>query len=360
MSKIHYSIIAVVTNDLNSDQRMHRICTTYSDQGKNVLLLGHKKRDSLELIPRSYKQKRIRTLIQKGPIFYFEYNFRLFLIILFQKVDRYYSVDLDTLLAVGTAHLINGKPYIFDAHEYFAELPELDGKIIKKWLWTLVGQLFIPKAERRITIGSYLAEELQTKYNQAFDVVYNLPISKEPIENKKIGKKVLLYQGKVNKERGISELIIAMESLPKCELWIIGDGDIILEMKVLATKSRVGHRIKMMGWISPLDLHKYTCQAFLGLNILGTTNANYHLSAANKVYDYIMAGVPVLTMDFPEYKKLNKTFDIGYLISKISPKHLAKVISEIIDNEKIYNQKVSNCKNARNILHWEIEQRKFN
>src|SRR5690242_5506869 len=91
-------LIFTVTNDLNYDQRMIRICNSLAKAGHKVLLIGRKKKDSVHLQSQSFKQKRLHCLFQKGKWFYAEYNIRLFIYLLFKKADLICAIDLDTIL----------------------------------------------------------------------------------------------------------------------------------------------------------------------------------------------------------------------------------------------------------------------
>jgi hypothetical protein len=64
-------IIFTVTNDLNYDSRMIRICNSLSDAGYNVTLVGTRFKKSAPLQQQNYRQKRIRVNVEKGFGFYF-------------------------------------------------------------------------------------------------------------------------------------------------------------------------------------------------------------------------------------------------------------------------------------------------
>jgi glycosyltransferase involved in cell wall biosynthesis len=72
---------------------------------------------------------------------------------------------------------------------------------------------------------------------------------------------------------------------------------------------------------------------------------------ANKAFDYMMAGVPSLQMDFPEYKKLNDRFNIFILIPDLNPKNIAKAILSIKNYQEL---NIHNLEAAKE-FNWEKE-----
>ena len=111
-------IIVSVTNDLVTDQRVSKTCSTLSEMGYDILLIGRRLKNSLP-IQRNYTTKRIQLLFNKGYLFYAEYNIRLFLFLLFSKKDILFSNDLDTLPANYIIGKLQQRNLIFDSHELF-------------------------------------------------------------------------------------------------------------------------------------------------------------------------------------------------------------------------------------------------
>jgi len=96
-----------VTNDLNQDQRMHRICNTLLDQGYKVTLVGRKKNVSDPLYEQSFEQHRLSLFFESGVLFYLEYQIRLLVFLLTTSSAKLMvSVDLDTAFPVRVASWI--------------------------------------------------------------------------------------------------------------------------------------------------------------------------------------------------------------------------------------------------------------
>ena len=120
-------IIVSVTNDLATDQRVHKVCTFLMEQGAQVTLVGRKLPNSLP-VKREYRTHRMRLLFKKGALFYVFFNIRLYLYLLFHRCDVLVANDLDTLLANAEAKRWKRIPLVYDSHEYFTEVPELTGR----------------------------------------------------------------------------------------------------------------------------------------------------------------------------------------------------------------------------------------
>ena len=143
-------VIVSVINDLTSDQRVDRTCTTLFEMGYDVLLVGRKMKRSVSLKPRVYKITRMSLLFEKGPLFYAEYNLRLFFLLLFRKFDVLHANDLDTLLANRFAHRIKGGDLVYDSHEYFTEVPELVEGSFAKHIWLKIEQSIFPSLKVKL------------------------------------------------------------------------------------------------------------------------------------------------------------------------------------------------------------------
>ena len=168
-------IIVSVTSDLVSDNRVHKYCTTLHNMGFEVLLVGRKLKTSQPLQPRNYPTKRFKLIFQKGPLFYAEFNFRLYLFLLFSKAGIVLANDLDTLPANFLASRIKQIPLVYDSHEYFTEVPELINRPGVRKIWEWIERKTVPKVNYATTVCESIAAIYTGKYGLPFRVVRNLP-----------------------------------------------------------------------------------------------------------------------------------------------------------------------------------------
>ncbi len=354
-------IICTVSNDLTYDQRMIRICGTLAEAGYEVTLVGRELPASRPLQSQSFAQKRLKLLFNKGKFFYLSLNSRLFFLLLFSKFDIVYAVDLDTLLAGRFVSALRRKTCVFDAHEYFTEVPELATRPVSKSVWEVAARLAIPGLKHAITVCGSLADVFEKRYGVHFEVIRNVPKTFPPMSNsaKTESPFVLIYQGVLNDGRGLEECIIAMKQLPNTKLWICGEGDLSEELRQLAQENGLSSQVKFWGKLPPDELAKLTAQAHIGLNLLKNKGLNYYFSLANKAFDYIQAGLPSLGMKFPEYQLLNEKHDVFQLIDELEPGAIVVAVNHLRSDKCRYEQLVDNCKTAAKQLNWELESEKL-
>ena len=153
-------IIFTVTNDLNYDQRMIRICNSLSECGHDIKIIGRKFNDSPSLEKKKYQQKRLQLFFKKGFGFYFEYNLKLFFYLLSQKTDILCCIDLDTILPVYFVSVLKNKTRVYDAHEYFSQLKEIITRPKIYRVWHFIEKTFVAKVTNECTVSVSGGKEL--------------------------------------------------------------------------------------------------------------------------------------------------------------------------------------------------------
>lgn len=357
------TIIVSVINDLATDQRVLRTCSVLKEQGFHVILVGRRLKNSPSVSDLPYKTHRMNMLFTKGPLFYFFFNIRLYFFILSSKADVLFSNDLDTLWANFRASKIKHIPLIYDSHEIFCEVPELQKTPLKKRIWEGLEKRIVPQLKYCITVNKSIAEYFHTKYKVNFRVVRNIPentVNFQPKTKQELGipfdKKIIILQGAgINIDRGAEELVQAMNYVEGAHLFIIGGGDVIEKLKKMVLELNLDRKISIKGKMPKTELFNYTYNSDIGITIDKDTNLNYHFSLPNKVFDYVQAGIPVLASNLPEIKSFISRYNIGCFIQTHDPKHIAEMINKMINSPELPNWK-QNTQKAALENSWETEK----
>jgi len=358
-------ILLTVTNDLTYDQRMQRICTSLANAGYDADLIGRKLSGSKPLRDFPFQQKRLFCFFKKGKFFYLEYNIRLFFYLLFAKTDAICAIDLDTILAAFFVSKIRRKPLIYDAHEYFTEVPEVVDRPRIQRVWERIARLTIPRTPYAYTVCESLAEIFEQQYGTAFEVIRNAPKKRETVDvgrwttDEGRGEVIILYQGALNEGRGIEQSIEAMCEIDNAVLWLVGEGDLSKKMRDLAEKLEVTDRVRFLGYVEPADLQQLTPQATVGLNLLENKGLSYYYSLSNKFLDYIQAGVPSINMNFPEVQKIVEQYEVALTLDRLETPLVVAAIQRLLNDKKLYNHIQLECKKAAQIYIWEVEEKRL-
>ena len=355
-----------VINDLVTDNRVNKTCLALNECGYDVILIGRKLPASLPLPVWPFRASRMNLLFRKGPFFYLFFTIRLFLKLLFKKADLLYSNDLDTLLPNYLISRLKGIPLIYDSHELFCEVPELQQSKLKRKIWLSIEGWIVPRLKTCITVNESIARIFSEKYKVPFTAIRNISdytqnfVAKSRKElNLPADRQIILLQGAgINIDRGAEELIDAMESIDTALLLIIGSGDVWETLKAKITHQNLSPKIILIDKIPKTELMHYTYNADLGLSIDKNTNLNYYYSLPNKVFDYLNAEVPILASRLPEIEKIIQTYCVGDFIENHTPKNIAAKINELLRSSELLKYK-HNCLRAKTELNWRLEKLKL-
>ncbi len=356
--------IVCVTNDLTTDQRVHKTCMTLQKCGYFVVEFGILRSDSMQL-ERSYFTLRKKLIFQHGPLFYAEFNIRLFLYLMSAEVDLIFANDLDSLPAAFFAAKLRNKRLIYDTHEYFTEMPELVNRPFIQAIWRKMEDYFFPKLTDILTVNDSIAKLYSDKFNKKIFVSRNIPLTYSPERQntrKELGlptdKRIVILQGTgINIQRGAEEAVEAMGFLDNVVLLIVGKGDVFPVLQKIVSEKKLQEKVIFKPKMPFAELRQYTMNSDLGLAIDKDTNLNYHFSLPNKLFDYIHSGIPTLSSGLIELKQIIDQYDIGYYIQNHDPKHIAEVIKSIFADETRYNIVKQNTVRAKEELCWENEEK---
>ena len=355
-------ILVAVTNDVSTDQRVHKIANYLVAKNFKVEVYGRILPTTFKVL-RSYKISREKHLFNHNFLFYAEYNFRLFLKILFGNYNYILSNDLDTLPACYLASKLKKATLIYDSHELFSEGPELQGRKFVQGFWRRLESIFLPRLKRAYTVSESIASYYNTKYKTQFGVVRNVP----ELHQSKIVKKVtfpttnktVLYQGVLNPGRGIKPMIQALHLLKDIDLVIIGYGKVEHELKGFVKSEKLESRVCFLGRIPQDELPNYTRLADVGMVLEEPLGKSFEYSLPNKLFDYIHAELPILAGNMIEIKKVVEENNVGVIVKDYKPETIAEAVQKLLSDKERYQQIKDQQKKIKSEFCWENEQQKL-
>jgi glycosyltransferase involved in cell wall biosynthesis len=326
-----------------------------SNAGYSVTLVGRQLKSSLPLSQRSYQQKRLTCFFNDSFLFYLEYNLRLFVFLLGEKMGGICAIDLDTILPCLFISKLKGIRRVYDAHEYFTELKEVRTRPFVRKIWKGIEDYAVPQFRYGYTVSQGLADEFYKSYGRNYPVIRNVPLliqSSPPAEREDF----IVYQGAVNEARGFEYLIPAMKKV-NYKLVICGDGNFMDKLKQLIRQEGVEEKVVLKGMMLPEQLRLVAEKASLGIGLAEKEGINQFHALPNKFLEYMHAGLPQLAMNFPEYQKINSEYKVAILLDSLEPSVIADTINEVMEDKTLLRELSENAVEARKLFCWQKEEK---
>ncbi|WP_260480071.1 glycosyltransferase family 4 protein [Listeria booriae] len=277
--------------------------------------------------------------------------------------DIYHANDLNTLFqAVVCGKWIRKRKVIFDSHEVNVSRSGYNSKvypIAEKFLMRYIDSCIHENYTR--------ARFIKRIYKFFPNVIYNYPFLQTHIEPINLHKQldlpedelILLYQGGLQEGRGLDKLLEAVPHIKKGTVVFIGDGKWKPFLVAETARQNVSHRVKFIPKVPVEQLPAYTKNAYIGFQLLNNTSFNHYSAASNKLFEYIMAGIPVVACNFPEIKKVVTNDEVGVLVKSDDPLSIAAGVNQLIDQPELREKMHQNTFQAREKYNWTNEKIKF-
>jgi glycosyltransferase involved in cell wall biosynthesis len=284
------------------------------------------------------------------------------------RADAYHAHDSDTLFATYFAARIRRKPVILDAHELPGFMPSLLARPVQRTVHIAMLRRVLPRVSAVITVSPPIVDEIQRLYGGPRAIlVRNVPLYQPPITSDRLRERlqvppttrIALYQGGLVVNRSLDVLVRAARYLPDdVVIVLMGNGASKAGLEALIAAEGVGERVRLIPAAPYAELLSWTASADLGL-ILYTpeTSLNVLYCLPNKLFEYLMAGVPVLSSQLPAVAEILTCYEAGQVCPSLEPKVVAASIAATLANGVGMAQWRSNALAASATdLNWEQEQ----
>lgn len=261
-----------------------------------------------------------------------------------QKADLYHYHDPELTLVALILRLC-GKKVIYDIHE------DVPMQVLRKhWIPTILARFLsisiscIESMSSRVLSGIItVTPHIARRFSHAnVALVRNYPdlqefkqFDRHVVASKEKGS--LVYVGAITKERGILQMLDALEFTPEhVSLHLIGPfhPQSLLE----EAKSRPGwSKVKYYGWQDRDAVVNVLRKSEIGLVTLQPTG-DYEIAYPVKMFEYMAAGLAIVSSDFPLYRSIVESANVGVCVDPTDPKAIAKGVCELVSNSNNLSQ----------------------
>lgn len=363
MSKNKKVLLAFLGN-INYDSRCRNLYDTLTSNGYDVEFIGF---DWLTKDFKSVEGNITIHKLHKGSIsilFYLKFIFHLKLHLFKSHASVFFAEDIYTLPFVVIFAKLKHAKVFYDSRELFGYLAGLKDRKFIQGFWRFIERIFIKRVDHIITTGKMDSDVLQEMYSVSNTIVLrNLPRYYKP--QKKVDlrtqlgideeKKIILYQGGILKGRGIKIMLDALKELPGFTAVIAGGGEFENYYKELTAKYGLTDRVFFVGKFEQNDLAKLTPSADIGVALIENISKSYYYALPNKLFEYIMAEIPVLVSNLPQMQQIVDEFEVGMAVNPDNIDEVKIALKKLAEDENLYNKFKTNCKTASEKLNWENE-----
>jgi len=362
-------IILIVLNNFQNDSRVLKEAIFLQKAGYKVQVVALndgflKNKDVVQGV--SVNRISLKTANFPGfKIFkiikYFEFFCRI--VKKYRESDVFHCNDLDALpIGVIIKKFFNkNAKVVYDAHEYETEVRWLKG--FQKKIYKIVERLLIGYADKIITVSNAIADEYVKLYNIEKPIlVLNTP-SLQKIKKSNIFRDVFdikkqqtifLYQGGLSKGRGIEILLEAFKSIDDVNTVIVFMGYGPLE-KLIKETSKEHENIYFHKAVSPDILLDYTSSADFGVSTIEDSCLSYRYCLPNKMFEYLMAEIPVIVSNLYEMRRLVEKSNVGVVAKENNSKGLKEAIERVMDLER--EELMVNIRKMKKVYNWERQEK---
>lgn len=203
----------------------------------------------------------------------------------------------------------------------------------------------LQKSDRIISVSKNQIKDLPDKYTKKMFIITNgVYLNKfKPITKIKQKKNVVLFVGRIIKDKGINEILYVAKQLPSYEFWFAGKGDLSKEINLSNTK--------YLGEKNSDELVKLYNQATICIL------PSYHEGFSNVGLETIACGRSLIcTPDFSEYIENGKD---GIIIPAKDEKALKDAIVDLMINEKKRKMIEKNARKKALQYSWDNVAKKY-
>lgn len=284
--------------------------------------------------------------------------------------DVCHAHDLGTLPVAFLLARLKDARLVYDSHELILEAGRWAA--LRGWPKRLLRQVegaLIRRADAVITVSDSIAAALARRYGIPRPrVVRNCPEppdspSGPPDLRQRLGLPanvpILLYHGGLSANRGLRQLIESLQYLPRARLVLMGYGPLRRALERYALELGLGERVAVIDAVPPDELIGVIASADVGVVPIVPAVQSYRLALPNKLFECLMAGLPLAVSDLPEMARIVRGHDVGEVFDPGDPRSIAAAVGRLLGRPDYQEMRSRAQGLARSLYSWELESRQL-
>ncbi len=316
----------------------HKEARSLAKAGYEVVLIArHDKEETVggvRVVPLPQPKSRLQRMTR--------ILWRLYRLAVKENADVYHFHDPE-LMVVGLLLKLRGRKVIWDVHEHYPN--------------AILDKFYLSKPARRVISKSFdLFERAVTRFYDY--VIYTTPfvgaryqkmkVRSGRIENYPIvelsetfgrdPQEKVIYLGAMSRIRGLVEVVeafgIVTKRYPSWELYLVGScrpPSFEQELRELAARRGIEANVKFVEWVPYEEKERLSSQASMGV-ITYLPYSNNTSCLPNKLFDYMLVGLPVIASDFPLYREVVEPDRCGLIVDPSKPEEIARAMEYLIEH----------------------------
>ncbi|NNE35557.1 MAG: glycosyltransferase [Rhodothermales bacterium] len=285
-----------------------------------------------------------------------------------ERADIWVAHDLDTLQIAERARRRFGGGLVYDSHELFLERAVYPPHTkLGRARWRRIEQRLIRRADRVTTVCRSIAKELAQRYGiQEPALVMNAPNYEEPsaepssmlrsLTGLPPATRIVLYVGNIQYSRPLHLLVEAAQYLEDdCVVVIVGPvvGTAAASLQKIVSERGMEKKVIILPPVPQSDVVALASGADLGIVPLEPVCLNHVYALPNKLFQYLMAGLPVAASPMTEISRLLEQYDVGAVFPQNEPKAIADTVMQLLADTQSHRRLRDNALRAAKELSWE-------
>ena len=364
-------IVSLVINHFINDNRVFKTAKSLQDAGHEMEIVALHK-DGLERyelfheVPVRRLRPRAMSLRDGNKLYgLIKYMSYCFLVVKkYRKADAWHCNDFEAMLIGCVAKCTRPRlKLVYDCHEYERERNGISST------YRRFVRLFEPLAVRMAAAVITVSEGIRLEYERIYHprslhLVMNVPHRAAPPKSNTLrelfklrsDQKIYLYQGLLTHGRGVEMLLDVFGNMKDDRRVVVfmGNGRLVPMAQQYAAKS---NNIFHHPAVPYEEIMRYTTSADFGVNSMQNVSLNYYYALPNKLFEYIQAGIPIVTNNLFECRKIVEDEGCGVVIEEFTKEGILDAFDRIegMSRDEIIQHMIP----LREKYNWENEEKKL-